>query len=105
MIEIEKKYILREITICVNKRIITYDYDSNRALYTYNGINKEEFKIDYPKWNKIVEKYKLYRDYSFSKGYVPAVLQKINYINISLFFHYYFNIINFKYNLLTNLNR
>ena len=67
MIVIEKRYILREVAICVNKRIITYDYDLSRAIYTYNGINKEEFKINYARWNKIVEKYKLYRDYSFCK--------------------------------------
>lgn len=67
MIEIEKKYYLREITIKVNNRILTYDYDLNRALYTYKGINKEEFKIDFKKWNKICKKYKLWNDYSFCK--------------------------------------
>ena len=67
MIEIEKKYILDEITIKVNNRRITYDKTLERAVYTYKSINKEEFKINYAKWNKIVEKYKLYRDYSFSK--------------------------------------
>lgn len=67
MIEIEKRYILDEITIKVNNRMITYDKTLDRAVYTYNGINKEEFKIHYAKWNKIVEKYKLYRDYSFCK--------------------------------------
>lgn len=67
MIEIEKRYILREITISVNKRLITYDYDFNRAIYTYKGINKAEFKIDFKKWNKICKKYKLWQDYSFSK--------------------------------------
>ena len=67
MIEIEKRYILREIKICVNKRIITYDYCLNRAIYTYNGINKEEFNMSYEKWDKVCTKYKLYRDYSFCK--------------------------------------
>lgn len=67
MIEIEKRYVLDEIAIKVNNRIITYDKPFERAVYTYNGINKEEFKINYAKWNKIVEKYKLYRDYSFCK--------------------------------------
>ena len=67
MIEIEKRYILDEIAIKINNRRITYDNTIERAVYTYNGINKEEFKINYAKWNKIVEKYKLYRDYCFSK--------------------------------------
>ena len=67
MIEIEKRYVLDEITIKVNNRMITYDKSCNRAIYTYQGINKEEFKIDYSRWDKIVERYKLYRDYSFCK--------------------------------------
>lgn len=67
MIEIEKKYILDEITIKVNNRMITYEKTSNRALYTYQGINKEEFKIDYARWDKICKKYKLWQDYSFCK--------------------------------------
>ena len=67
MIEIEKRYILDEITIKVNNRMITYDKHFERAVYTYNGINKEEFKIHHAKWNKIVKKYKLWQDYSFSK--------------------------------------
>ena len=67
MIEIEKKYVLREFAISINKRIITYDYDSNRAIYTYKGINKEEFKIDFEKWNKIIEKYNRNDNYSITK--------------------------------------
>lgn len=67
MIEIEKKYFLREITIKVNKRILTYDYALHRVIYTYNGINKEEFKMDYNKWGKIIKKYKLNNDYVFCK--------------------------------------
>lgn len=67
MIEIEKRYTLDEIAIKVNNRMITYDKFCKRAIYTYNGINKEEFKIYHAKWNKIVKRYKLYRDYSFSK--------------------------------------
>lgn len=50
MIEIEKRYYLREIIIKVNKRILFYDYALHRAIYTYNGINKEVFKMGYNKW-------------------------------------------------------
>lgn len=67
MIEIEKKYYLTELTIKVNKREILYDYDINKAFYTYNGINKKEYKINYSKKYKILDKYKLWNDYSFCK--------------------------------------
>ena len=67
MIEIVKRYYIREITIKVNNRILTYDYDLQRAIYTYNGINKEEIKVDYAKWLKVVAKYNLHQDYVFSK--------------------------------------
>ena len=54
MIEILKKYKLAEITKRVNKRILTYDFDFGRVVYTYCGINKEEFKLTYEKWGKIM---------------------------------------------------
>jgi hypothetical protein len=57
MIEILKKYKLAEITKRVNKRILTYDFDFGRVIYTYCGINKEEFKLTYEKWGKIMKKY------------------------------------------------
>lgn len=57
MIEILKKYKLAEITKRVNKRILTYDFDFGRVIYTYCGINKEEFKLTYEKWSKIMKKY------------------------------------------------
>lgn len=57
MIEILKKYKLAEITKRVNKRILTYDFDFGRVIYTYYGINKEEFKLTYEKWGKIMKKY------------------------------------------------
>ena len=60
MIEIEKRYYLREITIKVNNRILTYDWDNAIAHYTYNGINKESFIIDHKKWDKVCTKYKIY---------------------------------------------
>lgn len=67
MIEIEKRYYLREITIKINNRILTYDWDNAIAHYTYNGINKENYVIDYKKWDKVCTKHKLWQDYSFSK--------------------------------------
>lgn len=67
MIEIEKRYILDEITIKVNNRILTYDWDNEIAHYTYKGINKENYVIDHKKWDKVCTKYKLWQDYSFSK--------------------------------------
>ena len=67
MIEIVKRYLLSEVTLKVNNRILTYDKDLNRAIYTYNNINQKEIKIDYARWLKIVAKYNLHRDYSFSK--------------------------------------
>ena len=57
MIEIEKRYYIREIVVKVNKREITYDIDDNRATYTYNGINKEHFKLTLEKWWQTREKY------------------------------------------------
>ena len=57
MIEIEKRYYIREIVIKVNKREITYDIDCNRAIYTYDGINKDYFKITLEKWWQIRDKY------------------------------------------------
>ena len=57
MIKIEKKYKLAEITVKVNKRQLTYDFDFGRVIYTYYGINKEEFKLTYEKWGKIIKKY------------------------------------------------
>lgn len=67
MIKIEKRYILDEITIKVNNRKITYDKPFQRIIYTYKGINKEEFKLTYKKWDKVCTKYKLWQDYSFCK--------------------------------------
>ena len=67
MIEIEKRYYLREIIIKVNNRILAYDWDNKIVHYAYNGINKENFIIDYKKWDKVCTKNKLWQDYSFSK--------------------------------------
>lgn len=67
MIEIEKKYFLSEITIKVNNRILTYDKDLKRAIYTYKGINQKEIKSDYARWLKVVAKYNLHQDYVFNK--------------------------------------
>lgn len=57
MIEIEKRYYIREIVVKVNKREITYDIDYNRATYTYDGINKDHFELTLEKWWQIREKY------------------------------------------------
>lgn len=67
MIDIEKKYYLREIAIKINKRILTYDWDDRTVYYAYNGINKQQFKLDLDKWDKVCTKYKLWKDYSFCK--------------------------------------
>ena len=68
MIEIEKRYYLREITIKVNNRILTQDWDNKIVHYTYKGINKENYyKHTYKKWDKICTKYKLWQVYSFGK--------------------------------------
>lgn len=67
MIEIEKKYYLTELIIKVNKRELFYDFDADRAIYTYNGINKEEFEINHSRKYKVLDRYKLWNDYSFCK--------------------------------------
>lgn len=57
MIEIEKRYYVREIVVKINKREITYDIDYNIAIYTYNGINKDHFELTLEKWWEIRDKY------------------------------------------------
>lgn len=61
MIEVKKIYCLNEIIITVNKREILYEPLMSRAVYAYNGINKEEFGLSYSKWSKLCKMHKLQR--------------------------------------------
>ena len=65
--EIEKKYFLREFTIKVNQRELFYDFDSDRIIYTYKGINKLEFNLSAKKWQQMMNKYQLWSEYSITR--------------------------------------
>ena len=67
MLQIEKKYFLREFTIKVNQRELSYDFDSDRIIYTYRGINKSEFVLSAEKWQEMVNKYQFWREYSITR--------------------------------------
>ena len=65
--EIEKKYFLREFTIKVNQRELFYDFDSDRIIYTYKGINKLEFNLSAKKWQEMMNKYQFWSEYSITR--------------------------------------
>ncbi|MBR5304903.1 MAG: hypothetical protein IKU37_08785 [Candidatus Gastranaerophilales bacterium] len=65
--EIEKKYFLREFTIKVNQRELFYDFNSDRIIYTYKGINKLEFNLSVKKWQEMINKYQFWCEYSITR--------------------------------------
>jgi hypothetical protein len=65
--EIEKKYFLREFTIKVNQRELFYDFDGDRVIYAYKGINKSEFDLNAKKWHEVMNKYQVWSEYSITR--------------------------------------
>ncbi len=57
--EITARYRICAVSVKVNKRELLYDLETNRVIYTYKGINKEEYKFSFTKWCKFYKKYKV----------------------------------------------
>ncbi len=57
--EIKKTFILSDLSACVNKRELTFDFRMHEVIYTYCGINKTKYNLTFKRAEKTLKKYKI----------------------------------------------